>query len=159
MCEKGGNVVRIGRGATHYNRLGILWLGKNDWGWLVTIGSHILLGLDLWGVRNSKIRLGVIYHCSIRHMYRIQRMGTMCAFIGNDKERVSGGRPNICGNHIFMWVIFLSHILTRVIFPFLGQPLKKLAALDGLLVFLPHDSSPSIRVCCIYLIMTNSSQN
>ena len=72
----------------------------------MTIGSHILLGLDLWGVRNSKIRFGVIYHCSIRHMYRIRRMGTMCAFIGNDKERV-WWTPK----HMWQPYFHVSHIL------------------------------------------------
>jgi hypothetical protein len=41
---------------------------------------------------------------------------------------------------------------------FFGQPLKNNPALDGPLVFLPHESSTSIRYCCVCLIMSNSSQ-
>jgi hypothetical protein len=42
--------------------------------------------------------------------------------------------------------ILQSHFDEGHFFPFFGQPLENGAALDGPLVFLPHDSSSSIRV-------------
>jgi hypothetical protein len=67
-------------------------------------------------------------------------------------------------SHMWQSYFLVSHILHSHFdeghfFPFFGQPLKKYVALDGPLVFLPHVSSSSIRVWCIYLIMKNYNQN
>ena len=108
----------------HYNRLGILWLGKYDSGWLVTTRSHILLGLDLWGVQNQKIWLAIIFHCRIRRMYRIRRLGTTGAFIGNNREHVWCMPSHMWQSYFPMSHILQSHFDDGFFFSFLGSPWK-----------------------------------
>ena len=71
---------------------------------------------------STQCHMAIIYHCSIWRTYCIQCMGTTCAFIKNNMERV-WWTPNHMWQSLFLWVIFLNHILARVIFfQFLGSP-------------------------------------
>ena len=85
-------------------------------------------------------------------------MGTTGAFIGNDGERVWWTPSHMWQSHFPVSHILQSHSDEDHFFAFFGQPLKISAALDGPLVFLPHDSLSVIMVWSICLIVIDFGQ-
>ena len=120
----------------HYNKWGILWLRKCDWGWLVTTRCHIWPGLDLWCSWSAELldswgRGAEFIYMTCNHITLQHLANVPYTMYGNDvclhRERLGTCLTN-AQSYVAVTSLFESYSLvtfwTWSSFSFLGQLLK-----------------------------------